>query len=39
MLNILIAEENVPISVRLSNTINNRDVRCVGILNKGTKVY
>lgn len=39
MLNVLIAEDNVPISVRLSNTINTKDVRCVGILNEGTKVY
>lgn len=39
MLNVLIAEDNVPISIRLSNTINTNDVRCLGILNEGTKVY
>lgn len=39
MLNVLIAEDNVPISVLLLNTINTNDVRCLGILNEGTKVY
>ena len=39
MLNVLIAEDNVPISIRLSNTINTNDVRCLEILNEGTKVY
>lgn len=39
MLNVLIAEDNVPISIRLSNTINTNDIRCLEILNEGTKVY
>ena len=39
MLNVLIAEDNVPASVHLSNTINTSNVRCIGILNNGTKVY
>ncbi len=39
MLNVLIAEDNVQISVHLSNCINTETVRCVGILNEGTKVY
>ena len=39
MLNVLIAEDNVQIGVRLLNTINTNEVRCLGILDKGTKVY
>ena len=39
MLNVLIAEDNIQISVHLSNSINTKNVRCVGILNEGTKVY
>lgn len=39
MLNVLIAEDNVHVSVRLLNTINTNEVRCLGILNEGTKVY
>src|SRR5574344_29006 len=39
MLNVLIAEDNVPISIHLSNIINTQNVRCIGILNEGTKVY
>lgn len=38
MLNVLIAEDNMPISVHLSNTISSQNVRCIGILNDGTKV-
>lgn len=39
MLNVLIAEDNIQISVHLSNMINTENVRCIGILNEGTKVY
>lgn len=39
MLNVLIAEDNLQISVHLSNMINTKNVRCIGILNEGTKVY
>lgn len=39
MLNVLIAEDNVPISIHLSNMINTKNVRCIEILNDGTKVY
>lgn len=39
MLNVLIAEDNMQISVHLSNMINTENVRCIGILNEGTKVY
>lgn len=39
MLNVLIAEDNMQISVHLSNTINTPNVRCIGILNEGSKVY
>ena len=39
MLNVLIAEDNMQISVHLANIINTKTVRCVGILNEGTKVY
>jgi len=39
MLNVLIAEDNVPISVQLSNVINTQNVRCIEILNEGTRVY
>ena len=39
MLNVLIAEDNIQISVHLSNSINTKNVRCVGIINEGTKVY
>lgn len=39
MLNVLIAEDNIQISVHLSNSINTKNVRCIGILNDGTKVY
>ncbi len=38
MLNVLIAEDNIQISVHLSNMINTKNVRCIGILNEGTKV-
>lgn len=39
MLNVLIAEDNMQKSVHLSNVINTNNVRCIGILNEGTKVY
>lgn len=39
MLNVLIVEDNLQISVHLSNMINTKNVRCIGILNEGTKVY
>lgn len=39
MLNVLIAEDNMQISIHLANSINSEDVRCVGILNEGNKVY
>jgi len=39
LLNVLIAEDNIQISVHLSNSINTKNVRCIGILNDGTKVY
>ena len=39
MLNVLIAEDDVAISIHLSNIINTKDVRCIEILNDGTKVY
>lgn len=39
MLNVLIADDNMQISVHLSNTINTKNVRCIGILNDGTNVY
>lgn len=39
MLNVLIAEDEMRISVHLSNAINTENVRCIGILNEGTKVY
>lgn len=39
MLNVIIAEDNLQISVHLSNMINSKNVRCIGILNDGTKVY
>ena len=39
MLNVLIAEDNVPVSVHLSNIINTENVRCKEILNDGTNVY
>ncbi len=39
MLNVMIAEDNVPVSVHLSNDINTKDVRCIDIENEGTKVY
>lgn len=39
MLNVLVAEDNVPMSVQISNMINTDNVRCVGILNNGSKVY
>ena len=40
MVNVLIAEDNVSTSIHLSNAINTRkNVKCVGILNEGTKVY
>ena len=40
MLDVMIAEDNLPISVHLSNTSSiSQSVRCVGILNDGAKVY
>lgn len=39
MLNVVIAEDNVSVSVHLSNAINTKNVRCIAILNEGTKVY
>lgn len=39
MINVIIAEDNVPISVHLSNAINTKNVRCVAILNEGNDVY
>lgn len=40
MVKVLIAEDNVPISVSLSNAINNyRNVQAVSIINEGTGVY
>lgn len=39
LLNVLVAEDNMQISVHLSNMINTNTVRCIGILNEGTKVY
>lgn len=39
MLNVLIVEDNMQISIHLANAINSQAVRCVGILNEGTKVY
>lgn len=39
MLNVMIAEDNVPMSVHLSNDINTKDVRCIAIANEGTRVY
>ncbi len=39
MLNVLIAEDDVAISIHLSNIINTKEVRCIEILNDGTKVY
>ena len=39
MLKVLVAEDNVPMSVQISNMINTDNVRCVGILNNGSKVY
>ena len=39
MLDVLIADDSIPISIHLSNAITSSNVRCVGILNDGTKVY
>ncbi|MCI8999640.1 MAG: response regulator [Clostridia bacterium] len=39
MLNVLIVEDDVQISIYLANKINTKNVRCVGILNEGTNVY
>lgn len=39
MLNVMIAEDNVQVSVHLSNNINTKDVRCIDIENEGTRVY
>lgn len=40
MVKVLIAEDNVPISVCLSNAINNyKDVQAISIINEGTGVY
>lgn len=39
MLNVLIAEDNTQISIHLANMINTPNVRCVEILNEGSKVY
>lgn len=40
MLSVLIAEDNVPISIHLANSINiQKSMKCIGILNEGTKVY
>ena len=38
MINVLIADDNIPISVHLSNTVNTDEIRCVGIVNEGNKV-
>lgn len=40
MLSVLIAEDNVPVSIHLANSINTQKcMKCIGILNEGTKVY
>lgn len=39
MLNVLIVEDDVQISIYLANKINTKNVRCIGILNEGTNVY
>lgn len=40
MLEVLIADDNIPLSIHLANTINTRkSMKCIGILNDGTKVY
>lgn len=40
MIKVLIAEDNVPISVSLSNAINNyKNVQAISIINEGTGVY
>lgn len=39
MINVLIAEDDIKQSIRISNTIYSSDVRCIGILNEGTRVY
>ena len=39
MLNVLIAEDDIPTSVQLLNTINTENVRCIGILNNCAVVY
>ena len=40
MLDVIIAEDDVPVSVHLSNAISkNNNVRCKAILNDGTYVY
>lgn len=38
MLNVLVAEDDVHVSINLSNEINTNEMRCIGILNDGTKV-
>ena len=39
MVNVLIVEDDVQISIYLANKINTKNVRCIGILNEGTNVY
>ena len=40
MVKVLIAEDNVPISVHLSNVINfTKEAHAVSIVNNGTEVY
>ena len=39
MLRVLIAEDNLNFSIRLSNAINSKNVVCMAILNDGTEVY
>lgn len=40
MVKVLIAEDNVPISVHLSNVINfTKEVQAISIINQGTEVY
>lgn len=40
MVKVLIAEDNVPISINLSNSINaNPEVQAIAIVNEGTRVY
>lgn len=39
MLKVMIAEDDLHISIHLSNAINSENVRCIAILNDGTKIY